>query len=205
MSLPFDPQVPRTLRLPEVRERRLALLGLPHVKPLADFAERLRQVRPDTTIPHFDPLDGGTAARVLFLFEKPGPKTDAASPRGSGFVSRDNDGRTAEWTFRLMRLAAVPRSLSLIWNVVPWWDRRREVSPEERGEGVEHVRELVARLPMLDTVVFVGENAARTMTLLRDLKLRVFASYHPSPRVRAEWAAKWLSIPDEWARVMEGR
>lgn len=205
MSLPFDPQVPRTLRLPEVRDRRLALLGLPHVKPLTDFAERLRQVRPDATVPYFDPLDGATAARVLFLFEKPGPKTDAGSPRGSGFVSRDNDGRTAEWTFRLMRLAGVPRSLSLIWNVVPWWDRRRAASLEELREGVEHVRELVARLPLLDTVVFVGENAARSMPRLRDLRLRTLASYHPSPRVRAEWAAKWLAIPDEWSRAMDGR
>ena len=104
MSLPFDPQVPRTLRLPEVRERRRALLSASHVKPLNEFAERLRLGRPGSTVPFFDPLDGGTAARILFLFEKPGPKTDADSPRGTGFVSRDNDGRTAEWTFRLMRL-----------------------------------------------------------------------------------------------------
>lgn len=205
MSLPFDPQVPRSLRLPEVRDRRVALLDAPHVKPLTDFAERLRQARRESTVPHFDPLDAGAAARVLFLFEKPGPKTDAASPRGSGFISRDNDGRTAEWTFRLMRMAAVPRSLTLIWNVVPWWDRRRIVTTEELRNGTEHVRELVKRLPLLDTVVFVGESAARSMPLLRDLDLRVFASYHPSPRVRAAWAAKWLAIPDEWARVMEGR
>lgn len=205
MSLPFDPQMPRTLRLPEVRDRRLSLLGAPHIKPLTNFAERLRQARPDATVPHFDPLDGGAAARILFLFEKPGPKTDAANPRGSGFISRDNDGRTAEWTFRLMRLADVPRSMALIWNVVPWWDRRRAASPEELREGVEHVRELVTHLPLLDTAVFVGEKAARSMPLLRDLKLRVLRSYHPSPRVRAEWAADWLSIPDEWARAMEGR
>lgn len=205
MSHPFDPQVPRTLRLPEVRRERVALLGSPHIKPLTDFAESLRQVRPDATVSYFDPLDAGTAARVLFLFEKPGPKTDAASPRGSGFISRDNDGRTAEWTFRLMRLAGVPRSLTLIWNVVPWWDRRRAVSPEELRKGIEHVRELVARLPLLDTVVLVGEKAARSVPLLGDLKLRVLASYHPSPRVRAAWAAKWLAIPDEWARVMEDR
>lgn len=205
MPLPFDPQVPRTLRLPEVRERRLALLGSPHVRPLTDFAERLRRARPDATVPHFDLLDGAAAARVLFLFAKPGPKTDAGSPRGSGFVSRDNDGRTAEWTFRLMRLAGVPRSLSLIWNMVPWWDRRRAASPEEVRGGVAHVRELVARLPLLDTVLFVGEKAARSMPGLRDLKLRTLASHHPSPGVRAERAAKWLSIPDEWSRVMEDR
>ena len=140
MSLPFDPQVPRTLRLPEVRERRRALLSASHIKPLNDFAERLRLGRPGSTVPFFDPLDGGTAARIMFLFEKPGPKTDAGSPRGTGFVSRDNDGRTAEWTFRLMRLAGIPRSLTVIWNVVPWWDKKRIVSPAELREGVAHVR-----------------------------------------------------------------
>ena len=41
MSLPFDPQVPRTRCLPEVRDRRLALLGSPHVKPLP----RLRDLK----------------------------------------------------------------------------------------------------------------------------------------------------------------
>ena len=205
MSLPFDPQVPRTLRLPEVRDRRLALLGSPHVKPLSDFAERLRRLRPDVTVPHFDPLDGGTAARVLFLFEKPGPKSDADNPRGSGFFSRDNDGRTAEWTFRLMRMAGVPRWLVLLWNVVPWWDRRRAVPPEELREGANHVRELVEHLPLLDTVVFVGEKAARSLPLLRDLEVRFLASYHPSPTVRSAWASRWLAIPDEWARVIENR
>ena len=205
MSLPFDPQVPRTLRLPEVRERRRALLSASHVKPLNEFAERLRLGRPGSTVPFFDPLDGGTAARILFLFEKPGPKTDAGSPRGTGFVSRDNDGRTAEWTFRLMRLAAIPRSLTVIWNVVPWWDKKRIVSPEELREGVAHVRELVTLLPLLDTVVFVGENTIIAAALLSELPLRTFRSYHPSPKVKAAWAGKWLAIPDEWAKVMEGR
>ena len=202
MSLPFDPLVPRTLRLPEVCDRRRALLGTPHIRTLTEFAERLQQDRPETAVPYFDPLDGGTAARILFLFEKPGPKNDVLSPRGSAFISRDNDGRTAEWTFRLMRIAGIPRSLIVIWNVVPWWDRRRVVSLDELREGVEHVRELLPLLPLLDTVVYVGERAA---SLLGGLPLRTFESYHPSPKVKSAWAAKWLAIPDEWARVMEGR
>lgn len=205
MSLPSDPLVPRTLRLPEVRARRRALLDAPHVKPLNEFAQRLRLAQPDSVVPHFDPFDGGTAARALFLFEKPGPKTDAASVRGSGFMSRDNDGRSAEWTFRLMRLAGVPRWLTLIWNVVPWWDGKRVPTPEQLRAGVDHIRELVTLLPLLDTVVFVGTNTSSAMSLLGDLPFRILQSYHPSPRVRAAWAARWLAIPDEWGQVMEER
>ena len=40
-------------------------------------------------IPHFDPLDGGSNAQVLFLMEAPGPKASA-----SGFVSRNNPDET---------------------------------------------------------------------------------------------------------------
>ncbi len=118
MSLPFDPLGPRTLRHREVRQEPLRLLDLPHVQPLNDYARRLRAERPDTVIPHFDPFDGGTAARVLFL---------------------------------------------------------------------------------------VGPGAARAEPLLKRENWRVFESYHPSPKVKAAWASKWLAIPDEWAKVMEGR
>ena len=205
MSLPFDPLVPRTLRLPEVLAQRRALLTASHVKPLNEFAHRLQLGQPETRVPHFDPFDGGTAARILFLFEKTGPKADADSLRGSGFVSRDNDGRTAEWTFRLMRLAGMPRQLCVIWNVVPWWDRKRAASLEQLHEGVAHIRELVTLLPLLDTVVFVGSSTTSAMALLDDLPYRIVQSYHPSPKVKAAWAANWLAIPDEWAQVMEGR
>jgi hypothetical protein len=38
---------------------------------------------------HFDPLDGGSAAEILFLLEKPGPRTSSTGKRiGSGFNSR---------------------------------------------------------------------------------------------------------------------
>ncbi len=205
MSLPFDPPVPRTLRLPEVVARRRGMLDAPHVKLLNEFVQRLRLAHPETTVPDFDPFDGGSTARILFLFEKTGPKADADSLRGSGFVSRDNDGRSAEWTFRLMRMAGIPRSLTAIWNVVPWWDRKRMASPEQLREGVAHVRELVKLLPFLDTVVFVGDSTAAAMALLSDLPYRIVQSYHPSPKVKAAWATKWLAIPDEWARVMEER
>jgi hypothetical protein len=205
MSLPFDPLVPRTLRLPEVREHRRMLSDAPHVKPLNDFARRLQSVPPGSSVPLFDPFDGGTAARILFLFEKTGPKADADSLRGSGFVSRDNDGRSAEWTFRLMRLAGVPRTLTAIWNVVPWWDGRRVPTPEQLRRGVSQVRDLVTLMPLLDTVVFVGDSTVTAMALLDDLPYRTMRSYHPSPKVKAAWASKWLGIPDEWAKVVEGR
>ena len=63
---------PRSLRDPDVRQRRRALLDRPHMKPLNEYVAKLRRDRENVEVPDFDPLDGGIDARVLFLFEKPG-------------------------------------------------------------------------------------------------------------------------------------
>ena len=65
---------PRSLRDLAVRERRKAMLNLPHVAPLTAYAAKLRD-SDSIEVPEFDPFDGGINAQVLFLFEKPGPMT----------------------------------------------------------------------------------------------------------------------------------
>jgi hypothetical protein len=73
-----------------VRERRAGMLHLPHIKPLTKFAMQLEdEGMGRVKVPKFDPLDAGIDARVLFLFEKPGPRT--VGQNGSGFISRNND------------------------------------------------------------------------------------------------------------------
>ncbi len=50
--------------------------------------------RGELEVPDFDPMDAGVEARILFLFEKPGPMTSkhkTGKRVGSGFISRDND------------------------------------------------------------------------------------------------------------------
>src|SRR5690348_5073585 len=89
---------PRSMRDNNVRLKRKAMLDLPHVAKLTAYTAELR--RDGKEVPEFDPLDGGTNAQVLFLFEKPGPMTAESGIRtGSGFISRDNDDPTAEATF----------------------------------------------------------------------------------------------------------
>jgi hypothetical protein len=48
------------------------MLNEPHIAPLADYVQRLRDIHPAWEFPNFDPLDGGTNAEILFLLEKPG-------------------------------------------------------------------------------------------------------------------------------------
>jgi hypothetical protein len=78
---------PRSLRHPAVLARRRALLARcpKHMAQLLDYTAGLRVQRPDWFMPDFDPAGGGVRSRVLFLFEKPGPKTDRNG--GSGLLS----------------------------------------------------------------------------------------------------------------------
>lgn len=69
MTDPESPNSPRSLSTPDAIAARRKLLSLPHIAPLAAFAEELRE-RIGVEVPDFDPLDGGTNASILFLFEE---------------------------------------------------------------------------------------------------------------------------------------
>ncbi|MFC3168507.1 hypothetical protein [Paracoccus fontiphilus] len=122
------------MRNADAVEMRQRLRAAPQVAQLAEYVDSLR-AEDRGYVPDFDPLDGGVDAEILFLLEKPGPKTDPANG-GSGFISRDNDDPTAEAICRFMELAQVPRRASLIWNAIPWCNGTTDVSPAERREGM---------------------------------------------------------------------
>ncbi len=182
-----------TLGGPAERERRRALLSLPHAAPLAAYAAGLR--RPGVQVPDFDPLDGGTAARVLFVLEKPGPGIHPG-----GFVSRDNDTPTAAAIRAFMAQAGLPRRETALWNLVPWWNGTTVVTAAERAAGVQALAGLLPLLPGLDTAVLVGRTADAARPLLDGV--RVLASAHPSPQVRAGFRARWDAIPEVWRQAV---
>ncbi len=178
------------------------MLTLPHVAPLAAYAGRLR-ARPGVEVPDFDPCDGGVAARVLFLLEKPGPMTAPSRPgrSGSGFISRDNDDATAEATYRFMAEAGLARTDTVIWNAVPWWNGTIRITAAECAAGIVELRPLLDLLPRLHTAVLVGRTAARARPVLG--RLRLLESAHPSPQVRAGYRAMWDAIPGVWRQAAE--
>ncbi len=195
---------PRTLRGPESRLLRISMLDAPHMAPLTEYTSNLRKMGYGE-VPEFDPLDGGIEALVLFLFEKPGPMTANSSSgrrNGSGFISRNNDDPTAEATFNFMRTAGILRSQTIIWNVIPWWNKTRKVTSSELGEGVRYVKELIELLPKLRAVVFVGQKAVKARRHFTDTGLYLFSSDHPSPLVRANFPERWSAIPSDWAKII---
>lgn len=191
---------PRSLRSPAAIAERRKLLAEPHVAPLAAFVARLRVAQPGWEFPEFDPLDGGVEADILFLFEKPGPKTSVEGG-GSGFISRNNDDPTAEATFRFMTEAGLPRRRTVTWNLVPGWNGTRRLGGEELRVGMQSLRELIGLLPRLKAMVLVGRKAQRARPWLGSLGLRVVESPHPSPLVRASQPEAWRAIPAAWAQA----
>jgi hypothetical protein len=160
--------------------------------PLATYVSDLRARVAPSVVPGFDPRDGGAEARVLLLLEKPGPGALA-----SGVVSRDNASLTSRAIHRFLEEAELPREETVLWNVVPGWNGTMRVTGAEVREGLGHLARLLPLLPRLDTVILAGRHAGRAAALLGGL--RVIASAHPSPNVRAAFPDRWAAIPGTWA------
>jgi hypothetical protein len=155
-------------------------------------------------VPDFDPFDGGTGALVLFLFEKPGPMSIDArfgSRYGSGFMSRDNDDPAAEATYQFLNAAGLPRTTTVLWNTVPWWNGSRKIIPDELRAGAQCVSRLIGLLPKLRVVVLVGQKADIVRPYLAGRNLTILRSDHPSPLVRARWPHRWQQIPLRWTEA----
>lgn len=170
--------------------------------PLARYVEGLRERHPDWQFQDFDPLDGGTGADMLFLLEKPGPMTSPTGKRqGSGFISRNNDDSTAEALFNFMVQAGIPRGRTVLWNVIPGWNRTIRTTSGEIRQGIDELKVLLPLLPRVQTVVLVGGKAQRALPLVQTMGLRVFTSAHPGPKVRSINPHLWKAIPRQWRQA----
>ena len=161
--------------------RRLARRGEPHVAALEPFRAAL--LAAGRRAPLFDPEDGGADAGMLLLMETPGP-----GDPGPRFVSRDNRTPTGKNLRRFLAAAAIARTDTLIWNVVPWivhaaGASNRAVTRAEREEGVAMLPDLLALLPQLAVVVLAGRHAATAEPVIRAVRpeATLLTMPHPSP------------------------
>jgi hypothetical protein len=192
------------------RERKLSLLGEPHIAPLTDFVKRLRLARGDDAIPWFDPTEAGINASILMLLEAPGPR--AALAKGSGFISSDNDDPTANNMWHILRDARIDRGKDVVsWNVVPWYigdgTRIRAATRADYEQARGLLAELLSLLPRLRVVVLLGKKAAEAWELLGAKRVvYVIKAPHPSPKVVNTRPAARLEIKGafEEARRLAG-
>ncbi len=175
---------PGLLKDPVEQGNRLAMLTLPHMKPLTDYLASLRTALGELYhIPDFDPCDGGVNARVLFLLEAPGPKAVKTK-----FVSSNNPDPTAKNLWNLIHNAGIARADTLIWNIVPWYvGENGHIKPaprEDIRQALPYFKDLLLLLPSLQLIVLVGgkaQSAAPQIRLLTALPIR--HTYHMSARV----------------------
>lgn len=176
---------PRILEDARVRAERADQLSLPHVAPLAAFAEQMRLERgPLHSVPDFDPWDGGVNAEILYVLEAPGPKTVA-----TGFVSRNNPDESAANFFRANVEAGILRTRTASWNIVPWtlsdaYGRVRAPKQSDIEAGLPYLERLLALLSRLRAVVLVGRSAERAAPSLMATRraFDLFVAPHPSPQ-----------------------
>jgi uracil-DNA glycosylase len=200
VGMPADPaSAPRAHRDPREVERKRHLLDAPHVKPLTDFVRRLSDER-GVVVPWFDPTEAGSEARILMLFENPGRRADAA--QGSGFISADNDDKSAENMWGFLRAAGVERRRDVAaWNIVPWYlgDERKigDVTARDIDEARSALMELLGLLPNLRVVILFGRKAQAGWRRARPVvDAPVLEAPHPSGR--------WLNgHPEDRAVIVE--
>ena len=184
------------------------------MRPLTALVAQIREDRGvEHEVPFFDPRDGGSHARILFLLEAPGPQAVR-----TGFISRDNPDPTARNLRQL--LAPLPRHETVLWNIIPWYvGTRQRIAPVGRAdrEGSRpYLVHLIRLLPAMVTVVLVGETAQQAREDLAKIwSGPIVEMCHPSNRVFNRWparrgesearirslaealAAGWQSTPDE--------
>lgn len=191
---------PRSLRDPSERETRKDRLDERRIQPLTALVrkiweEKQEEINPED-VPYFDPLDGGTKARCLFLLQDPGPKAVK-----SRFISRNNDDSTAETFFELNKVATLPREETVSWNIVPW--RIGSVGAKDIEEGIPWLLQLLELLKELEVIVLVGKKAQNAQVVnaigrrKAEKSLRLLFMPHPSPRnirTRSESGEKVLHV-----------
>lgn len=181
---------PYALQSIEEQERRTSLLAQPHIAPLMRLLKKIRVEHSEKDMPCFDPCDGGIGAKVLVLFEAPGPKAV-----GSTFISRNNPDPTARNVCGLMQESNLTRKDTILWNIVPWYvgdgTRIRPVGENDIQEALPYLKQLLKLLPELQVIILSGKKAQSAKNGIRQLtNLPLIETNHPSARVFNVWPHK---------------
>lgn len=181
---------PYSLKSPDERARRAAMLGQAHMEPLVKYLAGIKAQHCEKELPCFDPCDGGIGAKALFLLEAPGPKAV-----GSTFISRNNPDPTARNLCELLLEAEIERADTLIWNIVPWYvgdgTRIRAVNATDIEQAFPHLEDLIGLLPDLKVIALLGKKAGSAKSQIAQLtSVPIIEMPHPSARVVNMWPDK---------------
>ena len=146
----------RRNRIASFRDDQLAHRYDPHIEPVNRLVDELST--DDAWMPYVSPLYGGVEARVLFLFQDPGPATRAG--HGSGMLSPENDDPSAEMFADCLAAADLDYPDVITWNAYPWYIfSQRRPSAAMLDEGGEPLRRLIELLPAVRSVCLAGRGS----------------------------------------------
>ncbi len=202
---------PRALKDSSALAQRRAALDELHVAALNDWVRGLRaSLGLESIVPYFDPADGGSNAKILWLLEAPGPRS-TEERGGSGIISCDNNDGAAENTFRTRVEAGVDRQHVVHWNAIPYYigsqTKIRAWDPGDVAFAGPMLSQLTSLLPHLRSVI-LGGKAAQTAWKSHgpaNAQVQTFECPHPSvtnvntrPWVWNEVVAAWRAA-EEWS------
>lgn len=186
----------------------------PHVRPVNELVDQLREERDGAFVPYVAPTYGGVNARLLALLQDPGPKTSTDNHNGSGMLCIENADPTAERYKALLAGAGIDVCDIQAWNSFPWQPattvRRGHRTLAPTNEDVLHATDALARLvkllPRLRVVLLHGVQAKAAWPRLQSAHpelaagVRVIDSWHP---LAANPAYKSPAQVEKYAREIE--
>ena len=169
---------------PAYRAEQEAGVYAPHVRPINELVDQLRDQDGRGWVPYVAPMHGGTRARVLSILRDPGPATQADS--GSGFLCIENDDETALRQRNAFSANGIQARDITPWNAYPWYINRKPLAGE-RDAGAHVLAQLVPLMPDLRVVLLQGNEAhdcwdrlaRRTPRLKPPGAVEIVRTYHP--------------------------
>lgn len=180
--------MPRRMANEEYRQQQWDHRNDPHILPINQLVDELIKSKENERVPYVAPIYGGVNAKLLYVLSDPGPKTQEEN-EGSGFLSLENDDRTAENICNLFAEANIPPEIVLPWNAYPWYINRNP-NGKEQVDGVDALKRVIDLLPKLRVIMFLGDVAQNVCkkfnrqypTIFNDKGIRVIPTYHTSPQ-----------------------
>jgi len=101
----------------------------------------------------------------------------------------------------LLDAAGLPRTTTLLWNIVPWYvgseEKIRAVKKSDITTAIPFLKELINFLPNLKAIVLVGRKAQNAKSQIIQLtSARLFESHHPSQQVMNRWPERRVEMLD---------
>ena len=173
------------MRDPGYRDQQWQGRFEPHVAPINRQLKAWAESRGVPAPPFVPPHLGGTAARIVCVLRDPGPR--AGGPKGSGFISWENDDPTAERHQHFAYSAGIRDKDVVTFNSYLWYINAIPTIAQ-LASGVDEFLTLLGLIENPEVIIFHGGTAHRFRRLL--------------DKTRSGWSPVPTAPPSPWVSSM---